>query len=252
MNRQRIVILMLASLASIAVLAIFGFNATRSGRAEEGPPILTYPDITPTATIAPVPPSKPNVAGATLLSQNFDSSDALTGWEILDPPNSMPADMSSWEVQDGVLLQTGTGAMHDPSTNETMAVTGDRSWANYTISAKVYDQENATFGLTARRQGNSFYRYRIIANSLSGTPKQVLEKVVDGVATPLTTREAPGYDQRKWHTVALSANGANIRVTLDGAVVAEATDPTLTSGQAGLYTRALGGIRFDDVTVTAP
>jgi hypothetical protein len=252
MNRQRIIILMLASLASIAVIAILGFNATRSGRAEEGAPILTYPDITPTATIAPVPPSKPNVAGATLLSQNFDSSNALASWEIIDPPDLMPTDKSSWEIQDGVLLQDGTGAAHSPNTNEAMAITGDPSWTNYSISAKVYDQENATFGLIARRQGNSFYRYRIIANNLSGTPKQVLEKVVDGVATALSTREAPGYEQHQWHTVALSVNGANISVTLDGAVVAEATDPTLTSGQAGLYTRALGGIRFDDVTVTAP
>jgi len=243
---------MLASLASIAVVALFGFNATRSGRAEEGAPILTYPDITPTATIAPVPPSKPNVAGVPLLSQTFDSANALTGWEILDPADLLPTDKSSWEVQDGVLLQDGTGAAHSPNTNEAMAVTGDPSWINYTISMKVYDQENATFGLVARRQGNSFYRYRIIANSLSGTPKQVLEKVVDGVATPLATRESPGYQQREWHTVALKVDGANLSVTLDGAVVAEATDPTLKSGQAGLYTRALGGIRFDDVTVTAP
>ncbi len=252
MKRQRMVILVLASLASIAAIALFGFNATRSGRAEEGPPILTCPDSTPTATIAPVPASKPNVAGALLLSQNFDSANALTGWEILDPADLMPTDKSSWEIQDGVLLQDGTGAAHSPNTNEAMAVTGDPSWTSYTISMKVYDQENATFGLVARRQGNSFYRYRIIADYLSGTPKQVLEKVVDGIATPLITREAPGYEQRQWHTVALSVDGANIRVTLDGAVVAEATDPTLTSGQAGLYTRALGGIRFDDVTVTAP
>jgi hypothetical protein len=252
MKRQRLVILAFAVLASIAVIALLGFNATRSGRAEEGAPILTYPDITPTATIAPVPASKPNVAGAPLLSQSFDSSNALAGWEILDPAEIMPEDKSSWEIQDGVLLQDGTGAAHSPNTNEAMAVTGDPSWTNYTVSMKVYDQENATFGLVARRQGNSFYRYRIIANNLSGTPKQVLEKVVDGVATPLTTHEAPGYAQRQWHTVALKVDGANLSVTLDGAVVAEATDPTLKSGQAGLYTRALGGIRFDDVTVTTP
>jgi hypothetical protein len=245
-------IFVLASLACVAAVALLGFNATRSGRAEEGAPILTYPDITPTATIAPVPESKPQVAGAPLQSESFDSPDALAHWEILDPADIMPEDHANWVIQDGVLVQDRTGAAHDPNTNETMAITGDPSWTNYTVSAKVYDQENATFGLVARRQGNSFYRYRIIASSLSGTPKQVLEKVIDGVATPLVTLETPGYEQRQWHTVALSVAGTNIRVTLDGAVVAEATDAALTSGQAGLYTRALGGIRFDDVTVTAP
>jgi hypothetical protein len=252
MKPQRLLILVLASLACVAVIAVLGFNATRSGRAEEGAPILTYPDITPTATIAPVPASKPNVAGAPLKSDSFDAAGALTGWEIVNPPDIMDVDKANWEVQDGVLLQTGTGAAHDPNTNETMVIAGDPAWTNYTISAKVYDQENATFGLVARRQGDSFYRYRIIASSLSGTPKQVLEKVVGGAATPLATLEAPGYEQRQWHTVALSVAGSNIRVTLDGAVVMEASDSTLTSGQAGLYTRALGGIRFDDVTVTAP
>jgi hypothetical protein len=252
MKRQRPLIFALASLACIAVIALLGLNAARSGRAEEEAPILTYPDITPTATIAPPPASKPNVAGAPLVSESFDSPNALASWEILDPEAVMPEDRANWEVRDGVLIQTGTGAAHDPNTNETMAFAGAPSLTDYTISAKVYDQENVTFGLVARRQGNSFYRYRIIASNLSGTPKQALEKVVDGVATPLITLEGPGYEQRQWHTVALSVAGATIRVTLDGAVVAEATDTTLTSGQAGLYTRALGGIRFDDVTVTAP
>jgi hypothetical protein len=252
MKPQRLLILVLASLVCVAAIAAFGFNATRSGRAEEGAPILTYPDITPTATIAPLPASRPNVAGAPLKSESFASPDTLTGWEILNPPDIMDVDKANWEVQDGALVQAGTGPAHDPNTNETMAITGDPAWTNYSVSAKVYDQENASFGLVARRQGDNFYRYRIIASSLSGTPKQVLEKVVNGVATPLATLEAPGYEQRQWHTVALSVAGPNIRVTLDGATVLEATDATLTSGQAGLYTRALGGIRFDDFTVTAP
>ena len=133
-----------------------------------------------------------------------------------------------------------------------MALTGDPGWTDYTVSASVYDQNNATFGLVARRQGNSFYRYRIIADQFEATPKQILEKVVNGVATPLVTREGPGYAPRQWHTIAMRVVGPSIRVTLDGALVAEASDSTLAGGQAGLYTRALGGIRFDDVTVSAP
>jgi hypothetical protein len=252
MKRQRLIIVILATVASLAVIAALGLNASRSGSAQESPPILTYPDLTPTATIAPQPASQPNVAGAPLAQTGFDSPDTLTTWEIIDPPNTPPEDKANWVVQDGVLIQNLTGLALDPNIHETMAVMGDPKWTNYTVSAKAYDQENATFGLVARRQGNSFYRYRIIANQLSGTPKQVLEKVVNGVATPLVTHDTPGYDQRVWHTVTLKVAGSNISVTLDGTVVAEATDATLTSGQAGLYTRALGGIRFDDFAVTTP
>ena len=93
---------------------------------------------------------------------------------------------------------------------------------------------------------------RIVEERAEATPKQVLEKVVDGVATPLVALNGPGYTRRQWHTIAMSVAGPSIRVTLDGTLVAEANDTALVGGQAGLYTRALGGIRFDDVTVTAP
>jgi len=47
--------------------------------------------------------------------------------------------------------------------------------------------------------------------------------------------------------------GNQLTVTLDGAVVAEAEDATpLAAGRAGIYTRAMGGILFDDFSVVAP
>jgi hypothetical protein len=252
MKRHRLMVVVLASLMSLGAIAWFGWSASGSGRAEEGAPLLEYPEFPPTPTIAPAPASRPNVAGAPLAADAFDSPDALARWQIVDPADLMPEDRSVWSIEDGALVQNRTGAAGDPNTYETMAMTGDAAWTNYTVSAKVYDQNNATFGLVARRQGASFYRYRIIADQFEATPKQVLEKVVDGVATPLVTHDSPGYTPRQWHTISMSVAGPSIRVTLDGALVAEASDTTLANGQAGLYTRALGGIRFDDVTVTAP
>jgi hypothetical protein len=241
-----------AGVVSLAVVALLGMNAIRSGRAEEPEPILKMPTYPPTPTIAPAPASAPSVAGAPLASFNFDAATALSPWQIIDDEGIPAQYRSVWEIQDGALAQNRTADAGNPNIQETMAVTGDPAWADYTISAKVYDQKNATFGLVARRQGNSFYRYRIIANRYEATPKQILEKVVKGVATPLVTHDKPGYDQRQWHTVALSVAGSHITVTLDGTVVAEATDTSLTSGQAGLYTRALGSIRFDDVVIARP
>ncbi len=247
------IILILASAITIAVVALFGWNASRSGRAEESPPILQYPAFPPTPTVAPAPTAGLSVAGANVLAaDSFDTADALSRWEIVDPGDVPPEDRSVWAVQDGALVENRTANAGNPNIQETMAVTGGPLWTDYTVTAKVYDQNNGNFGLVTRRQGNSFYRYQIIANQLEGTPKQTLEKVVDGVATPLVTHEQPGYDQRQWHTVSMSVVGSRIRVTFDGAVVAEATDSTLTSGQAGLYTRALGGIRFDDVAIAKP
>jgi hypothetical protein len=187
-----------------------------------------------------------------LAASDFSSANAVANWQFIDLSDVLPEDQSVWKVEDGALVQNRTANAGNPSIQETIAVVGDQKWTDYTITAKVYDQMNATFGLVARRTGNSFYRYRAIANRYPDTPKQVLEKVVDGVATPLVTVDKPGYDQLQWHVVSMTVSGSHIRVTLDGTVVAEATDTTFASGQAGLYTRAIGGIRFDDVVITKP
>ncbi len=172
--------------------------------------------------------------------------------QVVDPDDIMPEDQALWAVEDGALVQNRTANANSPNVHETTAMLGNPAWDNYTVSAKVYDENNITFGLVARRQGGSFYRYRVLANDYSDTPKQVLEKVIDGVATPLATKDSPGYDQRQWHTVSLSVVGSKITAILDGKAILEATDTALAKGQAGLYTRAVGGIRFDDVAITRP
>ena len=252
MKRQRLAIAILAGLICLVVVGLLGLNAGRTGRAEEAPPILQYPTFPPTPTVAPVPTNPPQAAATKLLAASFDKESDLNAWQIVDLSEVLPGTESVWAVKDGRLIQNRTAAAGNPDTRETLAVTGDAKWTDYTITAKVYDQANATFGLVARRQGNSFYRYRILADRYPDTPKQVLEKVVDGVATPLATIDGPGYAQREWHTVAMTVAGSSIRVTLDGKLVAQATDSTLTSGQIGVYTRALGEMFFDDVTVTTP
>lgn len=252
MKRHRLFVVALASLISLGAIVLLGWSVSGSGRAEEGAPILPDPVFPPTPTVAPPPAAQPRVAGAQLAADGFDSPDALTKWEIVDPDGTLPEDRSVWSIVDGALVQNRTAAIGDPSIQETMAMVGNPQWSGYTISADVYDLNNLTFGLVARRQGKSFYRFRIIAAPYDGSPKLALEKVIDGVVTPLATRDGPGYAQRQWHTIAMSVAGSHIRVTLDGALAAEADDTALSSGQAGLYTRALGGIRFDNVSVTAP
>jgi hypothetical protein len=242
----------------IALLAIVAVNLSTGGlRAQDSEPLLQYPEFPPTPTIAPAP-EQPALEGVTeksaaapLFADSFDGQKA-GGWEFADLNDVLPEERAAWVVQDGRLAQNGTVIPQTPKSHETAAFVGEPAWSDYTVSAKVYDQINGQFGLIARRSGNSFYRYSIIADLYEGGPKQVLEKVVDGVATPLAVLDGPGYEQRRWYTVSMSVTGQQIRVWLDGELAAEATDGTLASGQAGLYTRAIGNIFFDDVTVTAP
>jgi hypothetical protein len=156
-------------------------------------------------------------------------------------------------------VQAYTAAARNPNTLETAAL-HPTPWADGSIRASFYDLHNGVAGLVARYTDSngdgttaSYYRYRVIKNSYSATPKQVLEKVVDGAAVSLVEITTPGFDDRAWHVVTLQVVGGRITVTLDGQVVAEATDPQpLAAGRSGVYSRALGGILFDDVVISAP
>lgn len=256
MKQQRLLIAITSGIAILIVLGVLGWGLGSRGQAQEEPvptAILEYPEFPPTPTVGPLPTDDPAaLAGTVLFSDSFDSEASLNDWTFLDLEDVLPEMRSLWKIEDGHLVQDRTANAGNPSPQGTLAVTGAASWTDYTITAKVYDLSNATFGLVARRDGDSFYRYRLVANDFEATPKQVIEKVIDGEATILAEIEAPGYEQRQWHTISLSVVGSTIQASLDGKLVAEATDDTLTSGQAGLSTVALGGIFFDDVRITAP
>lgn len=136
-------------------------------------------------------------------------------------------------------------------------MTGDPGWTDYTVQVSFYDLYNGTAGLVARYSGDdpltaSYYRYRILKNTYPATPKQVLERVYQGVVTTLVEIREPGFDERMWHVLVLNVTGDTITVTLDGTVVVEGFDPEpLPAGRAGVYTRAMGGILFDDFSVTS-
>jgi hypothetical protein len=228
------------------------------GVAQEQQPLLEYPDYPPTPTVATNPTAPAALQGAPLAQADFADPAALSEWETVDLSFVLAESRALWAVADGRLVQDNTAAAGNPSTHETAALTGSGEWADATVQVSFYDQTNGTAGLIARYSGAnpqtaSYYRYRILKDSYEATPKQVLEKVEGGVATVLAEQVGPGFVEREWHVLALRVAGGELTVTLDGAVVAEAEDPApLAAGRAGIYTRAMGGILFDDFLVTAP
>lgn len=237
---------------AVALVAVAVFMNTNPGQAQEEPPLIEYPEMPPTPTMPPVPTTAAGLAAGNIVYESdFAAESALNDWQIVDLEDVLPESRSVWVVEDGMLNQDRTGRVGNPSIQETLALIGESDWTDYTISAKFYDQGNGNAGLVARVQGDSFYRYRVIANFYADTPRQVLEKVEDGVVTTLASVEAPGYDLYSWNTLSLSVNGSTIQAILNGELVAEAEDDSLSSGVAGLYTRAIGKLAFDDVMVVA-
>jgi hypothetical protein len=195
---------------------------------------------------------------APLTAAAFDDAASLSDWEIVDLEFVLPESRSVWTVRDGRLVQDAIAAAGNPSIQETVALTGSAEWTDYTVRVSFYDFFNGTAGLVARYSGAdptiaSYYRFRMLKSTFADTPKRVLEKVEGGVATTLTAIDEPGFTERAWHILALSVNGNTITATLDGQIVAQAEDPApLKAGRAGIYTRAIGGIIFDDFAVVQP
>jgi hypothetical protein len=232
------------------------------GAAQEQGPLLEYPPSAPTPTIGPNPTvgAGASLAGAaTVLAQSsFDDASALASWQVVDLGFVLADGRSGWAVADGRLVQDFAGQAKDASIQETAALTGEAGWGDYTVQVSFYDQFNGTAGLMARYSGAdpttaSYYRVRMLKDTFEASPKLVLEKVVQGAPQSLVEIKGPGFSERAWHVVSLQVRGGALTVVLDGAVVAEATDSApLPAGKAGIYTRAVGGILFDDFLVTAP
>lgn len=238
------------SVVLIATLALNFFGFQGQGQAQGEQPILPTEVRLPTPTVAPSPTALSSVASVVLASPEFRGPDSLSQWEFVDVGVRLPEERSVWKVMDGALFQDRTAGAATARINETMAFMGSPDWTDYTVSARFYDQGNGNVGVVARRQGESFYRFQLIADQRSDTPKLILEKVVKGEATRLASLDAPGYQFDTWYDIALSVQGARIQAFVNGKPVLEAQDATLASGQPGLYTRALGAIRFGGVTVT--
>lgn len=248
-----------AALSALIVGALaVGLWQAPQGVAQEQQPLLEYPAAAPTPTIGPNPALLAQAGATPLLQASFDDPAALAAWSLVDLEPVLPDNRSNWVVTaEGRLAQDAAGRAKNPSIQQTAALTG-ASLGDVTVQTSFYDLTNGTAGLIVRYSGAepttaSYYRYRVIKNAYEATPKQVLEKVENGVATTLTEIVSPGFDERVWNVVALKVEGGRLTATLNGAVVAEADDPTpLGAGQVGLYTRAIGGILFDDFSVVAP
>jgi hypothetical protein len=187
------------------------------------------------------------------VTEQFDTDGALSRWRIVDLEDVPNERRSLWTVVEGRLRQDRTvPPLRDPSIHETAALIGAADWSDYTISAGFYDQDNANVGLIARYRDGSYYRYRIIRSDYEDRPKHLIERVVDGTVTVLASLDAPGYEPRRWNTITFSVNGNQLRAFFNGQATMEVRDAHLSSGSAGLYTRAIGGMLFDHVMITSP
>lgn len=229
-------------------------SGSSTARAEEGGPLLTYPPEPPAPTIGPNPTVPAGLAAGPRFVADFTSDDSLHEWQMVDLDFILPEDRGNWRIDNGRLRQDFAGEIRNSSTTQVAAL-APVELADGMVRVSFYDEFNGIAGVVVRYQGEtgyeaSYYRLRLLKHEYEATPKYALEKVVDGVVTPLATMEGPGFAPRQWHVLEVDVRGGTVVARLNGKVLVQANDPSpLPAGRVGVYTRALGGIVFDDLII---
>jgi hypothetical protein len=195
-------------------------------------PTPTPPNPTPTPT---QPPS-----GSTLFSDTFEADglgNAPSGWTVTS---------GSWMIeQDGshVLRQVTAPAA------SSYIWAGSPAWTDYTLSAQVKMPSgaglNGTFNLMGRYTDANNHYSLILKNG----SEWWLGVKQGGNWSTLAVGSFP-YQANVWYTFALSFSGQKISASINGKLLASATDTTFSHGAIGWSTNASG--ELDNVSVIAP
>ncbi|MEK3883321.1 glycoside hydrolase family 9 protein [Paenibacillus sp. PL2-23] len=172
----------------------------------------------------------------TLFFDDFSDGNA-NGWTTTS---------GTWSVQSGQYSgQAGSGNSY--------SITGESSWTDYTLEAKVNVTNNTNgnkdAGLVFRYTDENNYYMLLLKNNDKTGKKMELIKNVAGVKTSLGYAN-PSIAADTFYTYKIVLNGADISVYKDGALQFSAADSTFASGKIGARTYANTKAYFDDVTVT--
>lgn len=178
-------------------------------------------------------------AGATLLTDDFETGAA--GWSPL-------SGSASWSVvADGT--QRYQGSANNQNTTGARAA-GQASWTDYAVevSTKTTTKRSASRGpgvLARVVDANNHYRF-----AYTSAGAWAITKVMGGTVTQLATSPATPLTIGTTYVLRAEVKGSSLKLYVNGALVAQATDTALATGRIGL--RVFGSVtRFDDVTVTA-
>lgn len=183
-----------------------------------------------------------------LLEERFEGAFSVPWVFVDDGTVEAP---SAWSLSRGELVQAsniadGDGSRAGLPKRGTMAVAGDLAWRDYELRASVLDQDDDAAGLVFRyRDSQNFYRFSLDAQR--GYRRLVR---CQGGAFTLLAEDTYGHTPNRVQRIAIRAEGARLRVLVDGELFCEVLDPSgIASGRIGCYSWASVNARFDDLLV---
>jgi hypothetical protein len=181
-------------------------------------------------------------------TESFGPS-ALDRYTIVDQgPLSGP---SAWSSSAVAIRQTskiggdvsGGNAIAQPGT---MAITGDPSWADVRINARLLSTDTGAIGIVFRYRDPENY-YRFSADNEQNLRRLV--KCVAGAVTLLWEDGTSSYEPNVAFELQFDLFGNRLLGLLDNIVLFDVTDDSLKMGQVGLYSWMNAGSEFQDLRV---
>ena len=250
------------TVAALAVASVGAVGASLAGALPAQGPVVVVPGTIVVAnpnwepagpvyngpTTLPVAPALPAATGRVLFSSDFNAPGDPGGTSPLLRDSDLPP---AWAVRDGVFQQAGDMSGNNRD-DEAYYLVGDPAWQDVTVESAILATSGEGAGLVWNVQGDNYYRVQLFPNLPNDAPKARLERVQAGRVTVLA--EAPaaayaGYSPDAWQTVRIENQGARRQVWVNGTLLFDVQDNSLTHGQAGLYAWADSGTRFDNLRV---
>jgi len=187
-----------------------------------------------------------------VLDERFYDS-RLDNWTVVDDPDTLEGP-SVWQV-------SGDRWLHQSSNiwgrrgdfigrwYGTCLVAGDTAWKDYSLTVRARPADNDGFGVVFRfRDPDHFYRLLLIDDGMSGGPLTRLDKRNGPDYTEIWSARR-GYRGGIETDIAVSVEGDNIQVNLDGSHLVDVRDEQYRAGKIGLFCFAQAGQAFTDVRV---
>ncbi len=189
-----------------------------------------------------------------VFNDDFDDGN-YNGWTVVDEGTSSAP--SNWWV-DGPGRVRQTANIHtwdDPEWSGTyLYYDNGFGWTDYIYQTSIYPVDNDGIGVMFRYTDNdNYYRFRWMRNydyvgEIPGTQYRALDVCVGGVWHLL------GWDsvimvQNVWYDFTVTCVGDRIQTYIDGSLIFDVTDGSLTQGTVALYTWGQDNTYFDNVMV---
>lgn len=194
------------------------------------PEATAEPEITPEATVEPeITPEVTEEPNLPVLTADFEGEE-VTGW--------------TW--------REGASVVQESETNRALLMAGGASLTpaeplhlgDFRIDARVNLIAGSGLSLDFRAQDGRSYR-------LSFEPTQTALYRVEGEENALLNSVPAEHAVNTWHTISLTASGADITVTVNDAAELTYTDEIpLISGQIAFTANADTNLMLDDIAVT--